>query len=140
VEITTKAIVTSLLDQLQLAAADGTIVVFKLQRIDCWAVSRADSSVRPSISVDFSSLIATLDDPQTPSGPTGINYPKIARLNDIGGADTAASVSYTWPQHMRAMPLTPLSNFTVFEYATNLTELDARIHLLWSTLDIAPPV
>jgi hypothetical protein len=139
VEITTKAIVTSLLDQLQLAAQTATIVIFKLQRVDCYAVSKADSSVRPSVSVDFSSLIASLDDPTTPTGPTGINYPKIARLNDIGGVSTAASVSYTWPQHMRAMPLTGVSQFTVFEFATNMTELDCRIHLMWSTLDIAPP-
>jgi hypothetical protein len=132
-------IVKALTTQLQLAAQDTSIIVIKIQRIDCYAVSKADSSVRPSISVDYSSLIPTLDDPTTPT-VAGVAYPHLARLNDIGSVAKAASTSYTWPQHMRAMPLTTQSNFTVLDLATNLTELDCRFHLLWSTADIATPV
>jgi hypothetical protein len=139
ISLTVVDIVKALSGQLALAAQDTTIIVIKIQRIDCYAISKADSSVRPSISADFSSLVPTLNDPTTPS-VAGVSYPVISRLNDVGSVSRAAAVSYTWPQNMRAMPLSSQSNFTVLDFSTNLTEMDARIHLQWSTLDVASPV
>jgi hypothetical protein len=132
-------IIKALTTQLQLSAQDTSIITIKLQRIDCFAISKADSSVRPSLSVDFSSLIPTLNDPTTPS-VAGVSYPHIMRLNDVGSVGKAASASYTWPQNMRAMPLSNQSNFNIIDFSTNLTEMDCRIHLLWSTADVATPV
>lgn len=138
-EVQVKDVVKALSTQLGLSAQTATALTVKMQRVDCYAVSKADSSVRPSISVDYSSLVPCLGDPTTP-GVAEVSYPHIKRLNDVGSVAAAATTSYTWPQAMRDIPLTQQSNFTLFEFSTNLTEVDVRIHVLWSTSDVASPV
>lgn len=133
------SIVKSLLEQLGLPTQAASSISIKIQRIDLYAVSKANSTVRPAISCDYSGLIPSAGDPTTP-GNAIVSYPLMARLNDIGGVSSSAKVSYTWPLSMRDMPLSNTANFVVFEVATNMTEIDARIHLQWSSADIATPI
>jgi hypothetical protein len=132
-------LVKATLGQLGLATQDATLINIKLQRCDVWAVSRADSSVRPALNADFSSLIPTMGDPTTPTNAI-VAYPKIKRLEDIGSVSNAARVSYTWPLSMRDIPLNQQSDFVLIETSSNLVETDIFWHIQWNTGDIASPV
>jgi len=134
-----KGIIASLAGQLGLPDQAKSNLVIKLQRVDLYALSKANSDVRPAMTCDYSSLTPTLGDPQTP-GAAEVVYPLLKRLRDIGGVSTAAKVSYTWPLSMRDIPLQQSANFVAFETSANVTEIDARIHLLWSTADVATPI
>jgi len=139
VEVDVASIVKSLIEQLGLPVQAAASITIKVQRVDLYAVSKANSTVRPSISADYSGLIPSSADPTTP-GNAIVSYPLLSRQNDIGGVSTSAKVSYTWPLSMRDMPLSNTANFVVFEVGTNMTEIDARIHLQWSSADIASPL
>lgn len=139
IAVQVSGVVKALLGQLGLAVQDATLINIKLQRCDCWAVSKADSSVRPALNTDFSSLIPAIGDPTTP-GNAIVAYPKIKRLEDIGGVASAARVSYTWPLSMRDIPLTQQSDFVLIETSSNMTEIDIFWHVQWSPSDIASPV
>jgi len=133
------AVVKALAAQLGLAANTNTILNVKVQRCDVWAVSKANSSVRPSVNCDFSSLVPIVGDPVTP-GNAIVVYPLLKRLQDLGGVTSAARVSYSWPKHMADIPLNQNADFVVIEVSSNMTEIDIRWHLQWSTTDIATPV
>lgn len=137
--ITVEGIVKALLSQLGLPQQAAAAITIKLQRADFYAISKADSDVRPSLTCDYSSLSPTIADPTTP-GSAIVSYPLLKRLIDLGGVTSCAKVSYTWPLHMRDIPLSNTANFTVCDTATNLTEIDARFHLQWSSADIATPI
>lgn len=111
----------------------------KIQRCDVWAVSKANSTVRPAVNADFSSFVPVCGDPETP-GPAVVTYPLIKRLEDIGSVSSAARVSYTWPRSMSDIPLNQTANFVVVEVASNVTEIDIRWHLQFSTADISTPI
>ena len=136
--ITVQNVIKSLLDQLGLPSQAASAITVKLQRADFYAISKADTDVRPSLTCDYSSLSPTIADPTTP-GSAIVSYPLLKRLIDLGGVSSCAKVSYSWPLHMRDIPLTNTANFVVCETASNLTEIDARFHLQWSSADIATP-
>ena len=131
-------LVKRLLDQLGMAAQDATIVNVKLKRCDVWAVSKANSSVRPAVNADYSSLVPTIADPTSP-GNAIVAYPLLKRLEDIGGVSSSARVSYTWPLSMSDIPLNKNADFVLITVASNVTEIDIRWHLDWSTADIQEP-
>jgi len=131
-------IVKALLGQLGLATQDATLINIKIRRCDCWAASKANSTVRPAVSADFSSLVPTVADPTTP-GNAIVAYPNMKRLSDLGGVTSAARVSYSWPTAMADIPLNQNADFVVMETASNITEIDVRWHVLWNTADIASP-
>jgi len=133
------AVAKALTSQLGLAANDNTIINVKIQRCDVWAVSKANSTVRPAVFCDYSSLVPACGDPTTP-GNAIVAYPILKRLQDIGGVTSAAKVSYSWPKHMADIPLNQNANFVVIEVSSNMSEIDIRWHLQWSTADIATPV
>lgn len=131
-------IVKSLLGQLELAAQDATKITIKIKRCDCWAINKSNSTVRPAVNADYSSLVPQVADPTTP-GNAIVAYPNIKRLEDLGSTTKAARVSYTWPLAMRDMPLNQNADFVVLETASNMTEIDVFWHIDWSTNDIASP-
>jgi hypothetical protein len=125
--------------QLGLVANDNKIINVKIQRCDVWAVSKANSTVRPSVNADFSSFVPSVGDFQTP-GNAVVAYPLMKRLEDIGGVTSAARVSYSWPRHMADIPLNQTANFVLIDVASNMTEIDLRWHLQFSTADIADAI
>jgi hypothetical protein len=128
----------ALASQLGLQAQTQTIINIKLIRCDVWAISKANSTVRPAVNADFSSLIPQVGDPTTP-GVAIVAYPLIKRLEDLGGVSSAARVSYTWPKSMSDVPLNKNADFVIAEVASNMTEIDVRWHVQWSTSDVATP-
>lgn len=94
--------------------------------------------MRPAVNADFSSLIPQCGDPTTP-GVAIVAYPLIKRLEDLGGVSSAARVSYTWPKSMSDVPLNKNADFVIAEVASNMTEIDVRWHVQWSTSDVATP-
>jgi len=139
ISIQVASVVKALGAQLGLIANDNKIINVKIQRCDVWAVSKANSTVRPAVNCDFSAVIPVCGDPATP-GNAVVVYPLMKRLEDIGGVTSAAKVSYTWPRHMQDIPLNQTANFNVVEVASNMGEIDIRWHLQWSTADIADSV
>jgi hypothetical protein len=137
--IEVSSVVKALANQLGLVANDNKIINVKIQRCDVWAVSKANSSVRPAVNADFSSFVPTVGDFQTP-GNAVVAYPLMKRLEDIGGVTSAAKVSYSWPRSMSDIPLNQTANFVVVEVASNLTEIDIRWHVQFSTADIADAI
>lgn len=131
-------IVKALLGQLGLATQDATLITIKIKRCDCWAVNKSNSTVRPAVNADFSSLIPQVADPTTP-GNAIVAYPIMKRLEDIGSTTKAARVSYTWPISMRDMPINQNADFVVMETSSNMTEIDVHWHIDWSSNDIASP-
>lgn len=134
--IEVSSVVKALGAQLGLVANDNKIINVKIQRCDVWAVSKANSTVRPAVNADFSSFVPVCGDYQTP-GNAVVAYPLMKRLEDIGGVTSAAKVSYSWPRSMSDIPLNQTANFVVIEVASNMTEIDIRWHLQFSTADIA---
>jgi hypothetical protein len=137
--IEVSSVVKALANQLGLVANDNKIINVKIQRCDVWGVSKANSSVRPAVNADFSSFVPTVGDFQTP-GNAVVAYPLMKRLEDIGGVTSAAKVSYSWPRSMSDIPLNQTANFVVVEVASNLTEIDIRWHVQFSTADIADAI
>jgi len=132
-------IVKALLGQLGLATQDATLITIKIRRCDFWAVNKSNSTVRPAVNADFSSLIPQVADPTTP-GNAIVAYPIMKRLADLGSITKASRVSYTWPLSMRDMPINQNADFVVIETSSNMTEIDVHWHLDWSTTDIASPL
>jgi len=137
--ISVSSLVKALTSQLGLVANDQTIMCIKLHRCDVWAISKANSTVRPSVNCDYSSLIPQVGDPTTP-GNAIVAYPMLKRLEDIGGVSSAARVSYSWPKAMADQPLNLNADFILINVASNMTEIDIRWHLHWSTTDIQTPL
>jgi len=137
--ISVSSLVKALTSQLGLMANDQTIVCIKLHRCDVWAISKANSTVRPSVNCDYSSLIPQVGDPTSP-GNAIVAYPMLKRLEDIGGVSSAARVSYSWPKAMADQPLNLNADFILINVASNMTEIDIRWHLHWSTTDIQTPL
>jgi len=131
-------LVKQLLGQLGLATQDATLITIKLKRCDVWAVSKANSTVRPAVFADFSSIVPAVADPTTP-GNAIVAYPLLKRLQDIGGVSSSARVSYTWPLSMADIPVTQNADFVLVTVASNLTEIDVRWHVEWSSVDIQDP-
>jgi len=137
--ITVSNIVKALISQYGLVTQNAASITFKLRRVDCYAVSKANSDIRPSVNADYSSLVPSVGDPTTP-GNAIVSYTLLKRLADIGNVAEAACVSYTWPLAMRDIPLSQTADFVLVTAATNVTELDCRFHLSWSMADIADPI
>jgi len=137
--ITTATIVKSLLDQLGLATQDAAKIVFKLDFLSVYALSKANSTVRPAVNCDFGSLVSSMGDPTTPSNAI-VNYGNIVRLEDIGSVSQAAGVSYKWGTPHSGMLLTNQSNFVVATVAANVNEIDCHFHISYSTNDVSDPV
>jgi len=103
-----------------------------------YGLSKANSTVRPAVFADFSSIVPAVADPTTP-GNAIVAYPLLKRLQDIGGVSSSARVSYTWPLSMADIPVTQNADFVLVTVASNLTEIDVRWHVEWSSVDIQDP-
>lgn len=137
--ITVQDVVKVLLNQLGMATQTGSLVTVKIQRIDAFATSAAGDTLRPSITMQLSSLVPQLYDPAT-AGNAVVHYPIIKDLTDTGSVSHPARVSYTYPLSQRDMPLTQNSDFTVGTFSANTRDSDVFFHVQWSTTDVAAPV
>lgn len=127
---TNQDIITAVISQLGLNAADANIMVVKLHTVDAWAVPEASSTDRPAVSMDVSSLIPQVED--TTAAPVAIVYPILMQLKDVGNLSQAAKVGYTWPASQAQMPLGFQANHTVVAVSGNVTNVTVRVGLQFS--------
>jgi hypothetical protein len=97
------------------------------------------STDRPSIAMDVSSVTPSIGDPASP-GSAEVFYGIMKKLTDQGNLSDAAKVSYTWPSAMADLPLSSQSVFSLISVAGNQPNTSVRVHLLWSSTDIATPL
>lgn len=133
-----KDVVNYLKAQLGLQDQTKTLIVFKLKRIDVYAVPVGSSTERPAVNMECSSLVPVLADPATP-GNAVVSYGKLFSGNDVGSLQDCAKLSYTYPMHMADIPLNQLAEFTFLEVAANVPNVEVRFHLTWSTVGDATP-
>ena len=136
--IGTADIVGFIQDQLGLQTQTKTQIVFKLQRIDYYAVPIGSSGDRPSVDMEVSSLIPTVGDPATP-GNAVVSYGNLFSKLDIGSLQDCAKLSYTFPKAMADIPLGQTADFNLLTCASNVPNSDLRFHLQWSTIAEATP-
>jgi hypothetical protein len=132
-------IINSLVTQLGLASQSSSICNIKVRRVDAFTMATGASTDRPAISMDVSSVTPSVGDPTTP-GNAEVFYGIMKKLTDQGNLSDAAKVSYTWPTAMADIPLSAQSVFSLVSVAGNQPNTSVRIHLLWSTTDIATPL
>lgn len=137
--ISVSDIVKLLLSQLGMATQTGSIVNFKLQRIDAFATSAAGDTLRPSVTLEASSVVPQVGDPATP-GNAIVHYPVIKSLTDTGSVSKPARVSYSYPLFQRDIPLNSNSNFIVANIASNTKDTDVFFIVQWNTTSVAVPV
>ena len=122
-----------LAEQLGLQAQTKTLLVFKLKRIDYYAVPIGTSSDRPAVNMEVASLLPGIADPATPADAV-LAYGKLFSGNDTGSLQDCAKLSYTFPQHMADIPLSQVANFHFLEVASNVINAELRFHIQWSTV------
>jgi len=132
-------IITYLANQLGLQAQTKNQIVFKIRRIDFYAVPIGSSDDRPSINMEVSSLIPVLADPATP-GSAQVSYGNLFRKGDIGSLQDCAKLSYTFPKAMSDIPLASTADFNFLTVSSNQRNSELRFHLSWSTIGEATPV
>jgi hypothetical protein len=132
-------IANRVIDQLGLTTQNKPIMNFKVSRVDAYCMPTGASTDRPALSMDVSSTSPSIGDPATP-GVAEVFYGVIKKLSDQGNLSDAAKVSYTWPRHMADLPMSSNSVFSLVAVSGNLANTLVRIHLHWSTTDVAAPV
>lgn len=125
-------------NQLGLQDQTKTKIVFKLKRIDFYAVPIGSSTDRPSITMNISSLIPTVGDPATP-GNAIVGYGNLYSKNDIGSLQDCAKLSYTFPRAMADIPMGQTADFNFMTCSSNVANSEIRFHLEWSTISEATP-
>jgi hypothetical protein len=128
-----------LANQLGLPSQASSVLNIKVSRVDCYAMAVGGSTDRPAVSLDCSSVVASIGDPATP-GNAEVFYSILKKLRDQGNLSDAAKCSYTWPAHMADIPMSSQSVFTLVQSSGNMPNTLTRFHLLWSTSDIAAPL
>jgi hypothetical protein len=131
-------VINALVTQLGLSAQTKTIINIKVSRVDVYGMATASSPDRPAVSLDCSSLVASMGDPSTP-GPAEVWYGVIKKLSDQGNLSQAAVVSYSWPLHMADLPLNHNSVFTIASASGNVANTLVRFHVLWTSADVVAP-
>jgi hypothetical protein len=131
-------VINALVTQLGLSAQTKTIINIKVSRVDVYGMATASSTDRPAVSLDCSSLVASMGDPSTP-GPAEVWYGVIKKLSDQGNLSEAAVVSYSWPLHMADLPLNHNSVFTIASASGNVANTLVRFHVLWTSADVVAP-
>lgn len=140
--ITVADVVKAMLTQLGMAVQTGSLAVVKLQRMDVFAADSTSGSgqyIRPTVSVQLSSIVPQLGDPAT-AGNAIVHYPVLKDMSDVGSRSKPARVSYTYPLSMRDTPLNMNSNFTLGSVFSNTRDVDVFVHVQWSTTDVATAV
>lgn len=134
-----KSLITRLCTQLGLPSQAASVINIKAKRVDAFTMATGASTDRPAISMDVSSTQPSVGDPLTP-GNAEVFYGVMKKLSDQGNLSDAAKVSYTWPTAQADVPLSSQSVFSLVSVAGNQPNTCVRVHVLWSTTDIAVPL
>jgi len=120
------------ISQLGLVSAAEAAINIKVHRFDAYAVATASSTDRPAISLDVSSVI-----PGIASSSGTPYYGVLKKLSDVGNLSESAKASYTMPAHMADIPLNSALSFPLANFAGNTANTTIRIHVLWSSTNLA---
>jgi len=121
--------------QLGLTAGSESVINIKVHRLDAYAIATASSTDRPAVTLDVSSLI-----PGIASSSGTPYYGVLKRLSDVGNLSESARCSYSFPAHMADIPLNSALSFPLVNASGNTANTTIRIHLLWSSSNLAVPV
>lgn len=136
---TVQDITEALQKQLGLQAQTNSKVLLKIRRVDYYATATSSTPDRPACFMQVSSFVPVVSDTAT-QGTPAVTYGLLYSQTDQGNLSDAAKLSYTLPSSMADIPLNQTSDFTVVEVSANAAFSELRIHLSWSTKDIATPV